>query len=336
MADSKRSGWSFAAGVMVGGAVALWASFAWLLPAMAPALAPGMASSGATANATSQLVPSNAAPASRPAAGAAPAVAAACGVEPLLAPASARDGRFTLQAAAGAEPPSVRGYLAAARDAARQGRWRDSEVALLVACGLAAGRSPRVSVPVADVQSLLGQRYLEAAEVQRDETARALLLERAEGLLEQSLLAYTVVLGSDASKSRMAARRVAALGKLREGPDRLAPADADGAWNAPGAPALATLGAGAQPPWGGPWAPGATESRSARQPAELIRSDPELTELEANLARLQAQAANVARDPAGLRQRSELARAQRDAQCRDKPCLLRWYAQRRRELFAEF
>lgn len=335
MGDSKRSGWSFAAGLMVGGATALWAALAWLLPAMAPALAPGIASSGA-ATATSQLVPSNAALASPPAADPAPAVAAACGVEPLLAPASARDGRFTLEAAAGAEPPSVRGYLAAARDAARQGRWRDSEVALLVACRLAAGKSPRVSVPVADVQSLLGQRYLEAAEAQHDEPTRAMLLERAEGLLEQSLLAYTVVLGSDASKSRMAARRVAVLGKLREGPDRVATAGADGAWNTPGAPALATLGAGSQPLWGGPWAPGAIESSGARQPAELIRSDPELTELEANLARLQAQAASVARDPAGLRQRSEQARARRDAQCRDKPCLLRWYAQRKRELFAEF
>ena len=40
MADSKRSGWSFAAGVMVGGAVALWVSFAWLLPAMGPAMVP--------------------------------------------------------------------------------------------------------------------------------------------------------------------------------------------------------------------------------------------------------------------------------------------------------
>lgn len=337
MADSKRSGWSFAAGLMVGGATALWASLAWLLPAMAPMLAPDVASSNAAATAASQLVPSNAGLASPPAADAAPAVAAACGVEPLLAPASARDGRFTLEAAAGAEPPSVRGYLAAARDAARQGRWRDSEVALLVACRLAAGKSPRVSVPVADVQSLLGQRYLEAAETQRDEPARAMLLERAEGLLEQSLLAYTVVLGSDASKSRMAARRIAVLGQLRERHGLFAATAPDAALLPPdpGSSALATLGAGAHPSWGGMAAPAAADPNPART-AALIRSDPELTELEANLARLQAQAANVARDPAGLRQRSERALAQRDAQCRDKSCLLRWYAQRKRELFAEF
>lgn len=74
---------------------------------------------------------------------------------------------------------------------------------------------------------------------------------------------------------------------------------------------------------------------SAGAPA-LIRSDPELTQLEADVARLRAQAASVARDPEGLRQRSERALAQRDAQCRDKACLLRWYAQRKRELFAEF
>lgn len=338
MADSTRTGWSFAAGLAVGGATALWASFAWLLPAMGPVTVPGFAPSGqSTAAVTSQLVPSEVAPAGRAAADAGLTAAAACGFEPVLARAGARDGRFTLEAAAGSEPPSVRGYLAAARDAARQGRWRDSEVALLVACRLAAGKSPRVSVPVADVQSLLGQRYLEAAEAQRDAVARSMLLERAEGLLEQSLLAYTVVLGSDASKSRMAARRVAVLSQLRERQDQVATAGPDGALLLmPGVPDLATLGASAQPSWGGLAAPGAAQASEARVAAALIRSDPELGELDANLARLQAQAGSVARDPAGMRQRSEQALAQRDAQCRDKPCLVRWYAQRKRELLAEF
>lgn len=334
MADSKRSGWSFAAGLMVGGAIALWASVAWLLPAMGPAMRPLPAAELAAASPTSQLAPSEVASGGRASAG---STALACEFEPMLAPASGRDGRFTLDAATGSDSPSVRGYLAAAREAARQGRVRDSEVALLVACRLVAGKSPLVSVPVADVQSLLGQRYLESAEAERDEALRAALLERAEGLLEKSLLAYTVVLGSDASKSRLAARRVAVLGQLRERRGLFAATAPDAALLPPdpSSSALATLGAGAQPPWGGMAAPAAANPDPARI-AALIRSDPELTELEANLARLQAQAANVARDPAGLRQRSQHARAQRDAQCRDKPCLLRWYAQRKRELFAEF
>lgn len=336
MADTTRSGWSFTAGVMVGGAVALWASFAWLLPAMGPGMRPDLAGAGQPSAALStQLAPSEAAPAGRAAAGA-PPTAAACGFEPMLAPVGARDGRFTLDAAAPGDPPSVRGYVAAARDAARQGRSRDSEVALLVACRLAAGKSPLVSVPVADVQSLLGRRYLEAAAAEPDESVRTAILERAEGLLEQSLLAYTVVLGSQASKSRMAARRVAVLSQLRHRQDRFATAGPDGALLTPESAALATLGAGAPTPWGGLELPQAGDAGAVRAAGALIRSDPELTRMEADLARLQAQAASVTRDPAGLRQRSDRALAQRDAQCRDKPCLLRWYAQRKRELFAEF
>ena len=335
MADSTRTGWSFfAAGLMVGGALALWASFAWLLPAMAPAMSAGVSASepSLASSTASQFVASNATGAAATSPAAATSGAAACGVEPRLAPARERDGGFTLAAAAGADAPSLRGYLAAARDAARQGRVRDSEVALLVACRRAAAKSPLVSVPVADVQSLLGQRYLEAAEAQGDATVRAALLERSERLLEQSLLAYTVVLGSDASKSRMAARRVAALGQLRERHEGFATVP-DGALAAPDPRTLATLGAGAPSPWG---MPGGADTGSARQTAALIRSDPELTQLEADLARLQAQAASVARDPEGLRRRSEQALAQRNAQCRDKTCLSRWYAQRKRELFAEF
>ena len=340
MADSTRSGWSFAAGLMVGGALTLWASLAWLLPAMGPTQVPAFAG-GEPPGTASTLVPPEVAPAGR--AGADPgrsAAAAACGFEPLLASASARDGRFTLTTAAGNEPPSLSGYLAAAREAARQGRARDSEVALLVACRLAAGQWPQVSVPVADVQSLLGQRYLEAADAERDDTVRSGLLQRAEGLLEQSLLAYTVVLGSQASKSRMAARRVAVLSQLREPQYRFATAGADGALPAAESAALATLGAGAQPPWGGLVPPGAADAAAAPAAAAvaaaMIRSDPELTKLEADLARLSAQAASVTRDPEGLRQRSDQALAQRDAQCRDKPCLMRWFTQRKRELFAEF
>lgn len=333
MADSKRSGWSFAAGLMVGGAISLWACVAWLLPAMGAATAPLAAAEQSTSSA-SLLAPPEVAPS---AAGAgATAAASACGFEPLLAPSSGRDGRFTLDAATGRDSPHARGYIAAARDAARQGRWRDSEVALLVACRLAGATSPLMSVPVADVQSLLGQRYLEAAEAESDDALRSALLERAESLLESSLLAYAVVLGSDASKSRLAARRVALLGKVRERHERFTMAMPDTAFLPPdpGASALATLGAAAQP-WGGVVPPGAGDLGPART-AALIRSDPELTQLEADLARLRAQAANVTRDAEGLRQRSERALAQRDAQCRDKPCLLRWYAQRKRELLAEF
>jgi hypothetical protein len=72
---------------------------------------------------------------------------------------------------------------------------------------------------------------------------------------------------------------------------------------------------------------------SARQ---LISSDPELAQLESDIGRLQAQASRVTRDPNGLRRRDAEAQARRDAQCEDKSCLLRWYAQRRSQLLNEF
>ncbi|MBI5276874.1 MAG: hypothetical protein HY854_10475 [Burkholderiales bacterium] len=65
-------------------------------------------------------------------------------------------------------------------------------------------------------------------------------------------------------------------------------------------------------------------------------SDPELAQLDSDIQRLQAQAGGVARDPAGFRRRTEQALAQRDASCRDRDCLVRWYAQRRTQLLREF
>jgi uncharacterized protein len=67
-----------------------------------------------------------------------------------------------------------------------------------------------------------------------------------------------------------------------------------------------------------------------------VASDPQLAQLDRDLQRLRAQASRVARDPAGLRRREAQALAQRDARCQDKACLLQWYAQRRRQLLAEF
>lgn len=77
------------------------------------------------------------------------------------------------------------------------------------------------------------------------------------------------------------------------------------------------------------------EERQAAPPARLLGQDAELAQLDADLRRLRSQAGSVTDDPAGFRRRQEAALAQRDA-CRDRDCLLQWYASRRRALIEEF
>jgi hypothetical protein len=68
----------------------------------------------------------------------------------------------------------------------------------------------------------------------------------------------------------------------------------------------------------------------------IVCGDAELAQMDSDIQRLRAQAGSMTRDPAGFRRRSEQAVAQRDARCRDRECLVRWYQQRRAQLLAEF
>jgi hypothetical protein len=206
--------------------------------------------------------------------------------------------------------------VAVAREAQQQGRSRDAEVALIAACHAAEREAGARSAPVADVKSQLGQHYVALSAHAGSEPQREQLHRRAEGLWSDSAQAYASALGRSASKTRLANQRLASLQAM-----------------APANPATARMGA----------ARGTSES--AQQAAQalanvpvpaLARSDPELAQLQRDLDRLHAQAARVARDPAGMRRREAQALAQRDARCQDKACLLRWYAQRRRQLLAEF
>jgi uncharacterized protein len=77
---------------------------------------------------------------------------------------------------------------------------------------------------------------------------------------------------------------------------------------------------------------GAARLSLADQP---LRRDENLGEVDQDLQRLYAQARSVSRDPAGMQRRQQQAMAARNA-CRDEDCLRAWYAQRKRQLFAEF
>lgn len=273
----------------------------------------------------------------QPAGPAAPAIAQVqgsgkaltCPSAPVSAPQRQGDGRFALEAAlaAGARvEPSA--YLAVSREAAQQGRARDAEVALLAACHLALKSSSGDTVPVADLKAQMAQQYVTLAAGQPAGQARDGLLERAAGLLSEAAATYASALGREASKTRLAQQRLASL---RE-PATLRRARAIAA----GDPGTRVMGAAPRSSADAHVAPDARAARTAPAMRRLIASDPELSQLERDLQRLQAQASRVSRDPNGFRLRDNYALARRDAACRDKSCLLQWYAWRRHQLLEEF
>jgi hypothetical protein len=251
-----------------------------------------------------------------------PISASTCPPQPAVpVNAARRDGAFALEAALDVDPlPSAAAFMVVGREAAQEGRSRDAEVAFIAACRVAERRGGSHSAPVADAKAQLGEHYLaQAARVRSDDNT---LFQRASALFSESADAYAVSLGKNASRTRLAEQRLAAVrtGSALEASARMpAPMQLSQDPTVLGAAASSVTGD--------------AERSSARQ---LISSDPELAQLESDIGRLQAQASRLTRDPAGLRKRDAEAQARRDAQCQDKPCLLRWYAQRRSQLLNEF
>lgn len=243
-------------------------------------------------------------------------VPAACNFEPMVPPRGAGDGQFGLYAALSShrsgEPQP---FLMVAEEAAVQGRPRDAEVALIAACRVAAQAGP--TVPLADVQGRLAQHYTGVATHEREAAQRSSLMQRAETLLADSAAAFASALGPNASRTRMAAQRLASF---RQGATAMMSEHASDLPPRPPPNPEDTSAAGA-----------ARHSLADRPP----RSDENLADVEDDLQRLYAQAHAVSKDQAGLQRRHQQALARRQA-CRDEACLRQWAAQRKRELFDEF
>ncbi|RZI70195.1 MAG: hypothetical protein EOP80_17030 [Variovorax sp.] len=327
MTDAWRKAGVFAAGILLGGALALWAYKMWTAPqdvaADAAVLAPTSIEAEPAAAASEAAAP--------PAPVMAAAVPAGCPADPLLARAGDADGQFSLQAAlatnSGSDPSA---FLKVAGDMAGQGRARDAEVAYIVACRVAAQASGSPSTPVADVQTQLAQHYAALANLPARAGQRPQLVERATSLLQEGVRTYSAALGANASKTQLASRRLDALNQPNEtiisGPGAGLDATTLGA-----AAASAEAAAGVNP--------GASaDCANARSASEkVVCTDEDIAELDRDLDRLRAQARAVTRDPGGFAQRQEQAWAKRESQCKgDKACLRSWYAQRKRELFSEF
>jgi hypothetical protein len=324
MVTQQRTTGFFAAGA-VGGAVIV--IVAWLAmygtsrmpwqkePAPQRQAQPATVSSPVAAN-------TPAAAASANAASSVPISVSTCPPQPAVPINGARsDGAFALEAALETRPlPSASAFLAVGREAAQQGRARDAEVAFMAACHVAERQGGSHSAPVADAKAQLGEHYMAVApRPAGDETGQA-LFQRATALFSESADAYAVALGKNASRTRLAEQRLAAVrtGTLTEAAARMPEPIQDST----------VMGA-------------ARSSMVVDEDARaniraLISADPELAQLESDIGRLQAQASRVARDPVGLRKRDAEAQARRDAQCSDKSCLVRWYAQRRSQLLNEF
>lgn len=267
-----------------------------------------------------------------------------CGFEPMVPRASAADGNARAEHPFPASPRAkAKVFLRQAQQAASAGRARDAEVALIAACRQNERASAAPTVPLARVLGLLGDQYAAAASREPSDALREALVARARQVLVRSAEAYASALGPNASRSRQARQRVETL----EG-DVIAAADAQpqslaGPLETVQARPVRSEAIARARPAGTPAAqarPGSVPAQQAgapraARPEPPVEADPELRQLASDLARLRAQAEAVSDDPAGLRRRVEIARAQRD-QCRDAACLQEWYARRRRELLAEF
>ena len=70
-------------------------------------------------------------------------------------------------------------------------------------------------------------------------------------------------------------------------------------------------------------------------PEKLICSDAQLARLDRELGQLHSRAKTSARNTWAFKQRSDEEWRRREATCRDRECLLRWYGQRRYQLMNE-
>jgi hypothetical protein len=344
MTEGWAKGWVFAGGLALGAVAAVAVYLHWFAPPAQPANG-----GGNSPEARQLLLPEPvAAGASSPSS--LPIAAASCPFEPALARGSTRDGQFALRAALvtnTSTDPS--GFLAAAKEAMAQGRQRDAEVALIMACRVAGHASGAPTTPLADIKSQLAQHYASMVSRESATERRRELLRRAELLYVESVRTYSLALGKHASKTRLATQGLetvtqAAAMETAGAPD-LGPAPAGREPPAPSSHVMpstdsatgdATAAADdiagsvdAVPPAGENGAAGSASQR-------LISADPELADLELDLARLHSQAQAVSRDFAEFQRRQQQALAQRESKCRDKACLLDWYARRKRQLIDEF
>lgn len=288
-----------------------------------------------------------------------------CPAQPAVAVAGDKDGQFPFQSElAGLTATEIGSFIVIGKESASAGRPRDAETALLMACRLADKLKGTGSVESANAKYQLGWHYAARAREGPSATggAREELLARAQRLYADSLNTYRSKWGEDHEKSRFAAeglasvRQTLAQAQTLPLPDESRASGAARKASAPVRPAMASNSAASSRPVLTPrkaelakvgQAPRQPPNLSARTapsfdcrrarsiPEKMICADAELSRLDRELGRVYASARNAAPDQAAFRRQQNREWVRRESTCRDRDCLLRWYAERRIQLMRE-
>ena len=288
-----------------------------------------------------------------------------CPAELAIPVASGKDGKFVMQADSSATAATdAAPFIVVGKEAATAGRPRDAEVAFLTACRIADKFKGADSVASADARYQAAWHYewlaREGGLVAGPN--RVELLKRADRLYSDSLNSFVAAYGQAHEKSRFAADGLASVRQI-SGPQAAplagkpaetlsarssGPVNAVGAGEAKTAQTSAPKPSVANVPIARVAPPAAPELRAAARPSpsfdcgkarsvpeKMICSDPELARLDRELGRLYARAKNATSDPAAFRRRNNEEWRRRESACRDRECLLGWYAQRRDQLLGD-
>lgn len=294
---------------------------------------------------------------------------AACPLQPAAAAAGGKDGQFPLQAnVSGLIAADIASFVVVGKEAAATGRPRDAEVAFVMACRVADKLRGSNSVESADARYELASHYAALALLDGSVASanRAELLGRAELLYSDSLQVYLLKYGQAHEKSRFATEGLASVRQTlapaqtaqQSAPVPEKPAQQNAASTieaaraaAPGASkpnlaaeprprprkvelAKAALAAPQKPSAATRSKPSFNCTRARSVSEKMICSDAELARLDRELGALYARAKNAASDRAAFGRQQDQERRMRETLCRDRDCLLRWYAQRRNQLIA--
>ena len=261
---------------------------------------------------------------------------AACPLMPTTAAASEKDGQFPLQAdVSGLIAADIASFIAIGKEAVASGRLRDAEVAFLMSCRVADKLKGADSVESAEAKFQLGAHYARLA-LDADSANRAELLRQAELLYSDSSHIYLLKYGKAHEMSQFAAeglatvRQTLALGDsapLRPSATQSRARQVDAEVSSLRAPSVPQDQAATRRPKS---SSDCTKARSV--PEKMICSDAELARLDRDLARVYLRAGKLTSDRAAFRRQTQEEWRMREATCRDRECLLRWYAHRRVQL----
>ena len=356
----------FVSGLLLGAVAAVWyVRTAHSPPSVTPpSPQTGIAAAQPTALATRKqaaVAPSGMASA------ALPHERAACPAQALTASRGAKDGQFVMQPNVDAKTASdIPSFILAGKEAAAAARPHDAEIAFLMACRVADKLKGPDSVESADARYQLGRHYATLARAAGTATGagRAELLRRAQVAYSDSVETYHAKYGDANEKTRYAAEGLAGVlqspsvdQQRAVRPLAVKPADpvrsvaAAAQAQAPVAVPFPAPAPRAKPPPRNLAAvvtttpqvrqatgdasvptPSFDCARAQSRPEQIICSDVQLAQLDRELGRLHSRAKNASPDPAAFRRQNDQEWRNRESTCRDRECLLRWYAHRRDQL----